>query len=105
MDGVIPGRIVHYVISEADAAVISNRRIDGAPYEMTKGVQMSFGNPIKNGDHLPMIMTAVFQNEYGEGIPGVNGQVVLDGSDTFWITSKKYSELKEPGTWHWIEKA
>ena len=93
MDGLIEGRIVHYVMPD--------------------------------GNHVPAIVVKVW-NPNGTS----NLQIFTDGVnslpstpeenrkfDSFgfwpdeirhghlWITSIRYSEEKEPGTWHWIEKA
>ena len=96
MDGLTVGRIVHYVVSESDAELILQKRAES-------------GNASCNlpwvGQHYPAIVVAVFENEYGQNHPGVNLQVFMDGNDSHWVTSRKYSEDKEPGTWHWIEKA
>jgi hypothetical protein len=35
----------------------------------------------------------------------INGKVLLDGMDDYWVTSKSFSDEKKPYTWHWIEKA
>jgi hypothetical protein len=99
MNGIVAGRIVHYVITQEEAKIINQRR---------NNLSMSdapTGNTVQAGDHLPMIMTAVFPNEYGPDKPGINGQVFLDGNDSLWVTSRKYSESDAVGTWHWIEKA
>lgn len=97
MDGLTEGRIAHYVITANDVETI---RID-----RDLSIKASRGNPVRAGDHVPMVMVRVFPNEFGEDHPGVNGQCLLDGNDSLWVTSAKYDETKEPGTWHWIEKA
>jgi hypothetical protein len=94
MDGLTEGRIVHFVLAE--------------------------------NEHRPAIVVKVWRNynEAGELVPPDNGvsnlQVFTDGlndryhseqlpqgfeSGIAWKTSVLYSENKEPGTWHWIEKA
>lgn len=96
MEGLTVGRIVHYVMSQNDAnAILQNR----------SGAGNSFCNLPWVGQHYPAIIVAVFENEYGQNIPGVNLQVFMDGNDSHWVTSRKYSEDKEHGTWHWIERA
>ena len=86
MEGLIEGQIVHYVLPDGRS----------------------------RGQHRPAIVVRVNNRENGS----VNMQVFTDGSNdylgygssgdwfpTLWKTSVHYSEDKEPGTWHWIEKA
>lgn len=91
MNGVVAGRIVHYVLSDEDAKKINERR----------GNQPDSGNTTMAGFHTPMMIVRVFPNEHGL----VNGQCLLDGSDTLWVIGKKYNEENDYGSWHWIEKA
>jgi hypothetical protein len=89
MDGLIEGRIVHYVLLESYAH--------------------------DKGEHRPAIIVKVFESIKANGT--VNMVVFLDGyNDTreeiagkpvlmAWATSVHYSESKEPGTWHWPERA
>lgn len=95
MEGLTLGRIAHYVIGDQDVKAIADLRTQGA---------LSLGNPVFEGMHMPMMIVGIFPNEF-DGKPGVNGQVFLDGPGTLWVTSIKFSEKKEPKTWHWIEKA
>lgn len=102
MDGLTNGRIVHYVIGEYDALEINRRRSTGAAThsdEWPKGAQAHVGNSVSIGEHLPMIIVNVWNDD---GL--VNGQVFLDGNDVLWATSKEYDENGRDGTWHWIEK-
>lgn len=50
------------------------------------------------GDVVPVIIIRVWPNEFGDQ-PGINGQALLDGNDSYWITSKK--EGSENGEWSW----
>lgn len=86
------GRIVHYRLSAQDVASIQARR--GAP-----SVQHHTGNPVAEGDVVPLVIARVWPDEGGPDIPGVNGQALLDGRDTHWVTSAH--EGAEPGTWAW----
>ncbi len=99
MEGLTEGRIVHYVLSETDVLGINEQRRRGD----------HVGNPVSIGEHVPMIIVKVFRNEFGEGKPGVNGKLQLDGTDTYWVTSREYEEsgaaVLTHSTWHWIEKA
>lgn len=89
------GRIVHYTLTEANAERINRRRTS----EDVRGAQAHVGNFARTGDVLPLLICRVWPDEYGPGVPGVNGQVFLDGNDQFWVTSAK--EGTEPGTWAW----
>lgn len=60
------------------------------------------GNPLNIGDELPLIVAKVWPHEFGEGVPGVNGQVILDGPETLWVTSVQ--EGNRPGTWRFREQ-
>lgn len=103
IDGLTPGRIVHYVLSEDDAKTINARRkaANAIPDDhKTKGVQYNIGNSVEAGEHCPMVIVKVWNTD---GL--INGKVFLDGYDDHWVTSRSFSEQKEPFTWHWIEKA
>lgn len=113
------GRTVLYTISEDDATKINRRRTSGSSiaermknaippqegqnsdtiYGWPEGAQAHIGNTASAGDVVPLVVVKVWPNEYGEGVPGVNGQAFLDGNDALWITSAK--EGTEPGTWAW----
>ncbi len=80
------GRIVIYRLSESDAKLANK----------CSGTSC---NPHQAGQELPLIVAIVWPNEFGDGKPGVNGQVFLDGCDTLWVTS--VGEGSEPGQWHW----
>lgn len=79
------GRIVHLRICAAGAER-ANQMI---------ATQAVCGNTVREGDVLPMIVTAV----HGDTI---NGQALLDGDGTLWITSTP--EGTAPGTWSWPPK-
>jgi hypothetical protein len=86
MEGLIEGRIVHYVPGPNDG----------------------FSNP---DAHRPAIVVHVWDRT--SKIPCVQLQVFTDGSNDgpgkatglYWATSVAYSEKPEPRTWHWIERA
>ena len=78
------GRIVIYVLSEADAQYITERRLLGFR-----------GSPVCAGDEFPMIITRVWSPSI------VNGQVMLDGVDTLWVTSAEMSFDPARRHWHW----
>lgn len=93
------GRIVRYVLSDADAAQINKRYNDYAKADKTvdTGFQAHVGNRAKAGDVLPLIICKVWESG------SINGQVLLDGNDQFWATSRE--EGDEPGKWAWPEIA
>jgi hypothetical protein len=100
------GRTVLYTLTSSDAEQINRRRTNGDSIERRiksdkwpLGVQAHIGNSAYAEESYPMVVVRVWPDKFGPGIPGVNGQVLLDGNDTFWVTSAK--EGMEPGTWHW----
>lgn len=112
------GRIVHYRLSANDAEQISRRRTTGASiakrmqqavpsadgtaepiYGWPAGAQAHIGNSVSAGDIVPLMVVRVWPDEFGPGIPGVNGQASLDGNDVLWITSAR--EGTEHGQWSW----
>lgn len=70
------GRIVHYRMTEHGAAQIRQRRA------ASNGILV--GNPVNAGDVYPLVITRVWGDTEGSA---VNGQVLLDGNDTLWVTS------------------
>lgn len=92
------GRIVHYKLTNIDAEQINRRRVaQPASPEWPKGAVAHSGNSVSEGDVFPMIITRIFDPETKGS--AVNGQVLLDGNDTFWATSRK--EGDEAGNWFW----
>jgi hypothetical protein len=83
------GRIVHYRLSADDVTNIKAQRLDN---------DLIRGNQPCEGQVLPLIVTIVWPNEYGDH-EGINGQVLLDGNDSLWVTSRK--DGAEPGCWSW----
>lgn len=99
------GRIVHYKVTSEQAQAINKRRGDyraGAKTEWINGAQAHVGNHVSEGDVYPLIIVRVWPNEFGDK-PGVNGQLILDGNDTYWVTSR--GEGVENGQWSWPVKA
>jgi hypothetical protein len=86
------GTTLHYRLSAADVARIRHDR--GAP-----SAQDSMGSPVQEGDVVALHVTRVFPDEHGPGVPGVNGQALLDGRDSYWVTSAR--EGTAPGEWSW----
>lgn len=85
-------RIVHYRLAAQDVDRIERGRGDPS-------VHLLVGNPVQVGDVVPLIIARVWPDEYGPGIPGVNGQALLDGCDSLWVTSAR--EGAGPGEWAW----
>lgn len=84
------GRIVHYRLARHDADRIEQRRVE------TDEHRRGF-NAAHTGDVYPAIVVRVNQ---GVGDLSVNLQVMLDGSDTLWVTSRNYS-VETDGCWFW----
>jgi hypothetical protein len=99
------GRIVHYTLTEADAAAINKRRTDFEAHKQTyagtpqpghrgaTGHVAHVGNHAAAGDVCPAMVVRTF------GGPAANLQVHLDGTDTYWATSR--CEGEGPGFWAW----
>ena len=100
-----PGRIVEYTLTEQDAQEIERRRQDARAAldwhrENKTGAVVHVGNPTKAGDNYPLVITRVWSNPYGAAEDtAVNGQVLLDGNDTLWVTSVQQGD----GERHWRE--
>lgn len=93
-------RIVHYVLTQQDADSINKRRKDAVlarSASIEDGTQIHVGNSVSEGDVLPMIVVKVWSNG------SVNGQVFLDGNDTYWATSipENPSSIPGAGCWMW----
>lgn len=97
------GRTVGYVLSEHDAQQINKRRQDAAASRIAaenSGAIVHFGSSVTPGDQCPMIITRVWADEdIVTEATAVNGQVLLDGNDTLWVTSVKQGD----GECHWRE--
>lgn len=95
------GSTVIYKLTINDAAAINKRRQDFAHSnykELKTGLQAHFGNSAYEGEEVPLIIVKVWNPS---GLPdelSVNGQVILDGSDTLWVTS--VHQGYEPGQFH-----
>ncbi len=114
---VTTGRTVLYTLTDDDATKINRRRTSGSDiaarmktsveanghnpriFGWPEGAQAHIGNSASAGDVVPLVVVKVWLNEFGQDIPGVNGQAFLDGNDALWVTSAR--EGTEPGTWAW----
>ena len=93
------GRTVHYRLSAQDAEAINRRRHHSEanmPQHREIGVQVHVGNTVREGDVCAMVVTQVWADSR------VNGQCILDGTDTYWATSVGLGDV--PGTWCWPER-
>lgn len=106
VDGQKPtlGRIVRYTLSEQDAAEINRRRTTGREIQnmltsgrWPEGAQAHVGNSVSKGTVVPAIIVAVW------GAVCVNLHCVLDGTDSFWATSRNEGALD--GQWAWPPRA
>lgn len=93
------GRIVHYRLNAHDAGAINRRRDDAFQHRDTRtadGSQIHTGNGAHPGDAYPLIITRVWGTDPG---CAVNGQVLLDGNDTLWVTSRCGGEGEGQYSW------
>jgi hypothetical protein len=86
-----PGRIVEYTLTPEDAAQINRRRDDARQNANVgnTGFMLHSGNVVSPGDKYPLVITRAWG--IMEDSP-VNGQVLLDGNDTLWVTSVNQGE-------------
>lgn len=106
------GRIVHYRLSKQDAEQINVRRSDFRAFEAghkhphepgqpaATGHIAHVGNSASAGDIHPMIIVRVWGQTPDSA---VNGQVLLDGNDTLWVTSVSRGDAER--RWTWPERA
>jgi hypothetical protein len=97
------GRVVLYTLSQQDAEQINKRRDDYARHMRTAagrenqpGYAAHVGNTALPGDTYPAVIVRVFgptpENR-------ANLSVLLDGTDTYWATSR--TEGDGEGEWSW----
>ena len=93
MEGLITGRIVHYVLSDADVETIERSRLTASP-----GFS---GNRTSPGDHVPaMVVNVLLDSPTGMA----NLTCFLDGHDTHWAASRQFDAEGKQLTWHWVER-
>lgn len=108
------GRIVMYRLTANDAQAINRRRTTGSsiyerlnqdPPQWPEGAQAHIGNMARADDIVPLLVTRPWHvpGFYTPGTSLLNGQAILDGNDTLWVTS--VAEGKEPGQWSWPDLA
>lgn len=80
------GRIVHYTLNAQDVALIDEQR--------EKAGTINRANHVRVGDIYPAVVVRVWGDTPGSS---VNLQVLLDGPDTYWATSRSEGE----GEFYW----
>ncbi len=97
------GRVVLYSLSEQDVGEISRRRTTGhsiaerireAAWPI--GAQAHIGNDVRVGDVFPGIVVRTWGGDC------INIQVLLDGNDVLWVTSRNVADEPTPGRHHWM---
>ena len=104
------GSQVLYTLASGDAEQINRRRLDAGAYRrlhpanhtLTQaghpgrtGFIAHFGNAAEEGQVYPAFVV----RDWDEAGGTVNLQVLLDGNDTYWATSRLPGD--GPGTWRW----
>lgn len=95
MKVLIIGSLLHYFLTKDDIDKITASR-DAIASVHSRFIEDSVGpegNPHYEGDVVAMIVTAVHSSDC------VNGQLVLDGNDSLWVTSRTKGE----GVGQWQE--
>lgn len=92
------GRIVKYRLTEFDANDINRRRKDFHQSRSADQFVGHVGNDATEGDVYPAVIVRV----WSESTVTCNLQVLLDGTDTYWATSR--AEGESAGTWAWPER-
>ena len=95
------GRIVIYKVSGHVAQAINNRRKDAREkmawhQALRSGAQVHVGNEVKEDDEFPLVITKVWGDNETSSF---NGQLMLDGSDLFWVTSTHIGEKRDECRW------
>ncbi len=80
------GWIVRYTLTQGDASRINQNRADGS----------ALGNQASEGQAYPLLITRVWGDTPETA---VNGQLLLDGDDVLWVTSRCAGE--GPGFFAW----
>jgi hypothetical protein len=95
------GRIVHYTLSQHDAAQINRLRQDyqSSARHLGTGFVGHVGNHAQEGDVYPAMIVRIFGETPKSA---VNLRVLLDGNDVFWATSRTLGE--GPSFWAWPER-
>lgn len=99
------GRIVNFKLSKQHADEINRRRTSSVSIlERIKvlawpvGAQAHIGNTVQEGEIYPLVITRVWGQEAHSAF---NGQLLLDGNDTYWVTSTSISDEPAEGHCTW----
>jgi hypothetical protein len=84
------GQVVTYTLSEADVRLIIAGRAGRGPVDMEYGSMVGHANPITAGQRCAAMIVA-------DNGGSVNLQVMLDGDDSYWATSRNRGS--DPGCW------
>jgi hypothetical protein len=101
------GRVVHYTLNNADAQAINVRRADFQAFQRSHAHPHEPGQPGATGHVAHVGNTAVAGQVFPATVVRVfdpstttaNLQVLLDGNDTYWATSRVEGDTA--GTWAW----
>jgi hypothetical protein len=97
-------RIVRYTLTKQDADAINRRRADASAHltahrDRADGSQIHTGNSVAAGDVYPLVITRVWAASPAPASTAVNGQVLLDGNDTYWVSSVTAGTGERHFTW------
>ncbi len=87
------GHVYLYTLTGGDAAAINKRRADARQHMAehqanSTGVVVHVGNEVKAGDVYPLMVSRDWATtDTSPHGATVNGQILLDGADTYWATS------------------
>lgn len=85
------GRIVLYMLTAAQAKEINH------PRKVSRNsIWSAVGNEVIAGQPIPMMIVAVWGDQ---PTSAVNGKLLLDGTDDYWVTSVSLGT--EPGSFRW----
>ena len=88
-------------LSQRDADQINKRRDDSKKHFADNtgdapGWIAHIGNTARGGALVPLVVVQVWPDDL------VNGQAILDGNDSLWVTAVKQGHM--PGQWTWPER-
>jgi hypothetical protein len=68
---------------------------------LKSGAMVHTGNAVESGQVYPLMITRVWADAEGKVSEGTafNGQLMLDGSDAFWVTSTKIGDREGECFW------
>lgn len=98
------GRTVLYRLTEEQAQFINRRRAAEllGKHEWQEDARKTIGNPVSAGDVFPLVICRTWGDQPTSAF---NGQVLLDGSDTLWVTSVSIETTHRDGAAYWPPRA